>query len=175
MCNQCIINPVYEFTNKRTLCKTCFVRWFEKKFFYTLRKFSLVTKSDKIKTSNSKDIRNVVLKELIKIYNSKVPKKSEKTTLKIANFQTTDSIAYSITKDLFKNKLSNKYLPKLKNKINPLYLFLDKEILLYANLKKLKFSNKKQKNTKLPQLVNKLEEKHPEIKHAIIQSYLKLY
>jgi len=63
--------------------------------------------------------------------------------------------------------------------IKPLYLFLDEEVLLYAKLKKLKFKKeikgKKTKKDKISNFIDDLEVKHPEIKHAIINSYLELY
>ena len=37
---------VYEFTNKRKLTKAEFLKWFQKKFLYTIRKFEMVKKND---------------------------------------------------------------------------------------------------------------------------------
>ncbi len=48
MCRQCEINPVWEFTNKRKLCKTCFAKYFRRKINYTIRKFCLIEKGDKV-------------------------------------------------------------------------------------------------------------------------------
>ncbi len=59
--------------------------------------------------------------------------------------------------------------------IKPLYLFLDEEVLLYAKLRNLKFRKIKEKKDKLSEFINDLEKKHPEIKRAIVNSYLELY
>ncbi len=48
MCEQCKTNPVWKFTNKRQLCKTCFAKYFRRKVNYTIRKFCLINKKDKI-------------------------------------------------------------------------------------------------------------------------------
>ena len=48
MCRQCEIKPVYEFTNQRKLCKNCFIRYFQKKVFYSIRKFGMIQMGDVI-------------------------------------------------------------------------------------------------------------------------------
>ena len=48
MCRQCKINPVWTFTNKRQLCKTCFAKYFRRKINHTIRKFKLISKGDKV-------------------------------------------------------------------------------------------------------------------------------
>lgn len=73
MCKNCEINPVYEFTNKRKVCKTCFIRWFDKKFFYTIRRFNMVCEKDILGYSNKTDFRNVVLENLLNIFITKAP------------------------------------------------------------------------------------------------------
>ena len=66
-------------------------------------------------------------------------------------------------------------LPFYNNIIKPLYLFSDKEILLYAKIRNLIFKPDKQKFDKIILFVNDLEKKHPEIKQAVLNSYLKLF
>lgn len=65
--------------------------------------------------------------------------------------------------------------PIVKKIIKPLYLFLDDEVLLYAKLKKLKFKKEIGKKDRISEFINNLEKKHPEIKRAIVNSYLELY
>lgn len=49
MCNRCKTNPVITLTNTNiSLCKTCFVRYFEKKALKTIRKYNLIERRDKI-------------------------------------------------------------------------------------------------------------------------------
>lgn len=56
VCKLCQIKPVYKLPNK-TLCKTCFIKYFEEKVFKTIRKFNLFKLNDKlvIATSGGKD------------------------------------------------------------------------------------------------------------------------
>ena len=96
--------------------------------------------------------------------------------IKIAIPSTTDSEANEIAHILIQDKSSKlkQHSPMVRNVIKPLYLFLDKEVLLYAKLKKLNFKEKKKKTDALTNFINELEKKHPEIKRAIISSWLKL-
>lgn len=181
MCKICETKPVYEFTNKRKLCKNCFIKWFEKKFLYTIRKFELIQKEDIIGYQNKEDFRSVVLKELLKMYSKKGHIQVVKTSIKKrvnkkAVEDTTDVLALKIIKILInknKNKLKE-ISPKYKKTIRPLCLFLNKEVYLYAKLKKLKFKQKEEKKDKYSEFLNSLEDKHPEVKRAVINGYLKL-
>jgi tRNA(Ile)-lysidine synthase TilS/MesJ len=96
---------------------------------------------------------------------------------KIAVDSSIDSESNQIIKILINGNVSDlkKYLPIQENVINPLYLFLDEEILLYANLKGLKFKQKKIKENKIQKFENEFEKKHPEVKRAIVNSILELY
>ncbi len=223
MCKQCQTNPVYEFTNKRKICKTCFVRWFEKKFLYTIRRFELIKKLPKIcapqsqqtaeyhanfsaaQTSNfclfnlksqqtkgnlsklkikkgeiisykkSKNFRDIVLESLLKMYSKKGTiklVKSSSENSKFASSSTADIEAKKITETIIKKNIFD--LRKENKKIiNPLILFLDKEVLLYAKLKKFKFTKQKNSSNKICEFIDELEKKHPEIKQAIVQTILK--
>ena len=179
MCNLCLTKPVYEFTNKRKICGRCYINWFQKKFLYTLRKFDMIGQDDIIGYQNKGDFRGAVLEELLNI----LVEKSPVEIVKLPTKKKVTKKAISTTKDLESDKIINilikkdaKELKELspvnKNVIKPLYLFLDKEVLLYAKLKKLKFKKEdKPKET----IVSLLEKKHPEIRHSIIQSYLDLF
>ena len=233
MCKQCQTNPVYEFTNKRKVCKTCFIRWFQKKFLYTIRKFGMIDREDKIGFKNKRGFRDAVLNDLLRLY-------SEKGSVEIVKIRSTSShlliasnrrSARFSTKELLSNKnyaddkliskdiisSSNNYrakrdyfptkiavsstadteadeiihilikgnadklkhgpVEKIESRIviKPLYLFLDKEVLLYAKLRKLKFKIKNEKKDKISLFVNDLEKKHPEVKQSVISSYLELF
>ena len=203
---------VYEFTNKRKLTKREFIHWFEKKFLYTIRKFNLIQKNDVVGYVVENDFKdsyqNSVLEFLLKMFTEKsfvklVKLPSTKAIDKKAICSTTDSEAERFVKILINGKIRNlnDFAPINKKIIKPLYLFLDKEVLLYAILKNLKFDKKhiirlsksqtkevllyaKLKNLKfrdevqdkdkILKLINNLEKKHPEIKHSIINGYLKL-
>jgi len=182
MCRQCEIKPVYEFTNKRKLCKKCFIKYFQKKVFYIIRKFKMAQRGDVIGYENDKSFRGVVLEDVLKMFVGK----AHVVLIKMPTKKKVDKIAVSFTIDLEANEIvyeiikgNLKKLSDIKpidgKSIKPLYLFLDKEVLLYAKLKGLKFTKKKQKKDKISRFINELEKKHPEVKRAIVNSYLNLY
>jgi hypothetical protein len=180
MCQQCEINPVYEFTNKRKLCARCFRKWFRKKFLYTIRKFLMLKKGEVVcLDSRSKDFRNIVLSDMLDFFVEKAPveffKNKSKKCTKIASSETSDLISYEFVSNIFESKDTKKLGPVEDKVIRPLYLFLDKEVLLYGRLRKLKFNKVKKSNNKLESFIDNLEEKHPELKQAIVKSYLELF
>ena len=172
---------VYEFTNKRKVTKREFIHWFQKKFLYTIRKFKMISQNDIIGFENKGDFRGVVLENLLNLYTEKsqisIVKLPSKKITKIAVPSTTDTEADKIVNILVKNNISKlKDVGPISGKIiKPLFLFLDKEVLLYAKLMKLKFKKSKEDKDKLSIFIDNLEEKHPEIKHSIIKSYLELF
>ena len=175
---------VYEFTNQRKLTKREFIRWFQKKFLYTIRKFKMAGKNDIIAYENKGDFRGVVLENLLQMFSEraliKIFKRSgrskKKFTKKAVTF-TTDTEANKIIQILIKGKIDGlKELAPVYNKIiKPLFLFLDKEVLLYAKLMNLKFKKTAEKKDKISDFVDNLEKKHPEIKNSIVSSYLGLF
>ncbi|RLG10034.1 hypothetical protein DRN73_08995 [Candidatus Pacearchaeota archaeon] len=173
---------VYEFTNGRELTKKEFIHWFQKKFLYTLRKFKMIQKEDIIGYENKGDFRGVVLEDLLKMLAEKSPVKIIKLPSKKKITKKAIALTSDLESDKIINVLVNKNALELKNLypvnkklIQPLYLFLDKEVLIYAKLMNLKFKKVSNKKDKLSQFINDLEKKHPEIKHSIIKSYLELY
>lgn len=184
MCQLCEIKPVYEFTNKRKVCKNCFLKWFRKKFLYTIRKFSLVEKGDIIAYKKKDNFRNIALLDLLKILSEKghvqiieINNKNSKYS-KFALEDSSDEISYRFIQsvllgDILKKK--DEFIPKFEKKIRPLYLFLDKEILLYCKLRNLNFKKYKKDKNEIEELINFLEKKHKEIKQSIVSSCLKLF
>ena len=181
MCKQCETNPVYEFTNKRKLCKTCFVRYFEKKVLYTSRRFGLIKQGEIIGYKKVDDFKGVVLEKVLNFVSEKsgvnIVKLPNKKVKKIGINSSLDSESGRIMKILINgdSKDLEKCLPIEKNFIKPLYLFLDEEILLYAKLKNLKFTKKKDRENKFSRQLAELEKKHPEVKRACVNSILELY
>ena len=175
MCKQCETKPVYEFTNQRKLCKTCFIKWFQKKVLYSIRKFKMISKGDIVGYDNKGRFREVVLEDVLKIFGKKaivelvkLPNRNRINKIVIAS--TTDLEADKIIHALIKNgKLSSAVEGKI---IKPLYLFLDKEVLLYAKLRNLKFKKTKQSKDKISKFIDELEKTHPEVKQAVVGSYL---
>ena len=193
MCKLCETKPVYEFTNQRKLCKTCFVRWFQKKVLYIIRKFEMISKDDIICYENKGDFRGVVLEDVLKMFAERlmielVRLPSKKKVNKIARSSNTDLEADKIVHVLIEGKGKINY-PKDGKEIFPLYLFLDKEILLYAKLRNLapkgvpretssevstkgKFKKVKEDKDKISKFIDVMEKTHPEVKQAIVGSYL---
>ena len=173
---------VYEFTNKRKLTKSEFIKWFQKKFLYTIRRFNMIKKGDIIGFSKKSDFRNVVLKDLLKMLSMRMPveiiKLPNKKITKKAVAETNDIISYKLIKEIINKKIKSskefyQFYPVDGKKIKPLYFFLDKEVELYAKLKNLKYKKIKEKKDKIIEFINELEKKHPELKHSIIQAYLR--
>lgn len=188
MCQLCETNPVYEFTNKRKLCKRCFINWFQKKALYTIRKYNMINNSDTVGyyDENEKNFRQAVLEEILKMYSQNKPVEIVKIgkNKKIDSIAVPDSIdilAYQTINEIIDGKASKlkKNSPVLKQgkrkTIRPLFLFLDEEIKLYAKIKNIKFKNKNSKKNKTEEFIEELEKKHPEIKRAIVKSYLNLF
>ncbi len=197
MCKQCEINPVYEFTNQRKLCEKCFVRYFQKKVLYTIRKFNMVKKEDVVGYYQSNYLLGVVLEDVLKMFAEKFPvkiKKFQRTKdtmtqtakrLKVNEIawpSTIDLVSYEIVNEIINGNVRNlmedvfpvEELGKKTKIIKPLYLFLDKEVLLYAKLRKLKFKKINVKLGKISKFIDELEKTHPEVKRAIVNSCLKL-
>ena len=179
MCKFCKTKPVYEFTNKRTLCGSCFLTYFKRKVFHTTRKFKMFEQGEKVFFQNKNTLNDVVLDDVLKLYSGRgiiEIVKSKKVSKKVIS-SNIDSESEEIIQTLFKDK-QKKFefaLPVMDNIVKPLYLFTTKEILLYAKLRKLKFKKDSKKENNIVKFVNNLEEKHPEIKRAIINSYLELF
>ena len=221
MCKICELKPVYEFTNKRKLCKNCFIRYFRKKVLYTIRKFSMIKPDDVIGYETERDFRSVVLKDVLEMFAEKSPielvklpfspdleiaytnklkinKKQliknsyinnikkfranrDKLPNKIAINSNLDLEAAKIINTLIYGKVNHlkEFSPVVKKGnqiiIKLLYLFLDKEVLLYAKLRNLKFIRIKKENENIiSEFINNLEKNHSEVKRAVINSYLKL-
>ncbi|OGJ12422.1 hypothetical protein A3K82_02680 [Candidatus Pacearchaeota archaeon RBG_19FT_COMBO_34_9] len=181
MCRLCQINPVYEFTNKRKLCGRCFIHYFEKKVLYTLRKFSLIKRDDIVGYKKENNFKSAVLEEILRFISEKsginIVRLPNKQANKIAVDSSIDPEAEKVIKELIRGNAVNlkKNLPVEGKIIKPLYLFLDEEILLYAKLKKLKFSIEKETKDKIGRFIGESEKNHPEIKRAIVNSLLELY
>jgi tRNA(Ile)-lysidine synthase TilS/MesJ len=179
MCKQCEINPVYEFTNKRKLCKNCFVRYFDKKVLFTIRKYKLINSKDIIGYKEKNTFRDVVLKNVLESISEKygfnILKLPNKKVNKIAVPSTLDSESQNVLSLFIEGKNSNikKIFPFEKNIVKPLYFFLDEEVLLYAKIKNLKFKKMRTKD-KINNFLNSLEKKHPEVKRAIINGILEI-
>jgi len=182
MCKLCEKKPVYEFTNQRKLCARCFINYFQKKVLYIIRKFKMIRNNDIVVYENKGDFRGVVLEDVLKMFSEKamvelIRDKSNKKITKKAISSTIDLEANKIVHSLIKGDIKDlKGVAPVENKVvKPLYLFLDEEVLLYAKLRKLKSKKQKMDKDKISKFIGELEKKHPEIKRAIVNSYLELF
>ena len=142
----------------------------------------MIERGEKIFFKNGNSFADAVLNDLLKMYSDKgsVEIVKDGKAKKIAVSLTTDSEADEIVHVLVKgnvNKLKQGPVENIDGKtiIKPLYLFLEKEVLLYAKIKRLKFKIVEKKKDKLSLFVEDLEKKHPEIKQSIIGSYGELF
>ena len=174
MCRKCKANTVFVLINGRKLCKKCFCKYFEKKIFYTIRKYNFLKKYGSIFIEKAK--YSEILKYIFRTSVYKI--KKNKQVNKILLSTSADDIAIEIILNQLSTKKEIKeLLPKQKNKIKPFYLLLDKEILLYAKLKGLKINKEKEKDEltkKVRTFINDLEKKHPEIKYAVVNGFLQI-
>ena len=179
MCKNCEKEPVYEFTNQKKLCKNCFIYWFNKKFSETIKKYNLILPKEKITYKKSSEVKTAVLEDNLKYIQSKgyINLVNSGKYDKLALTDNLDSTSYQFIEDLLKNKIKEAEKLKIMNKkeIKPLFFFLDKEIELYAKLRNLKYKKESKKTTEWINFIDELEQKHPELKQAIIQSYLKIF
>jgi uncharacterized protein Yka (UPF0111/DUF47 family) len=132
---------------------------------------------DIIGYKNNGNFRDVVLEDVLKMFAEKANATLTKSSKadKIAISSTLDYEADEITHKLMEENSKMKFAPVVRKTIKSLYLFLDEEILLYAKIRKLKFKQKKEKKDKISSFIDELEEKHPEIKRAIVNGILKVY
>lgn len=126
--------------------------------------------------------RDAVLRDVLGFFSEKsgteivnVNKTKKYTKLAVSDTinMNSDKIVHEIFDgDLRKTKGIN---PIDGNIIKPLYLFLDEEVLLYAKLRGLKFKvNRDKKKDEIVSFVDALEKKHPELRRAVVNSYLGL-
>ena len=139
----------------------------------------MVGKGDVIGYNSGRGFRDVVLQDLLKMYVERAPvelvKMPSRRVTKVAVADTSDLAAWSVAKEIIQGNLKKLKQGPVEGKIvKPLYLFLDREVLLYAKLRGLKFKKSKVKKDKIVEFIEELEKKHPELKHAVVQSYLKL-
>lgn len=143
-----------------------FIKYFEKKVFYTIRKFNLF---EKLRGKcNKLDVKELFSRS--RVGNTNISK------------ECLDDISVSIIKEMMKKqgkKELKKLLPQYSNVIRPFYLMSKEEMNLYARLKKIKIpENHQGKNSinHLPLLsfLNELEKNQKNVKNSIVSSLLKI-
>ena len=134
----------------------------------------MIKKGEDIVIENSDDINSKVHKNLMEDY-------AKRGTIKIVKDKKNSHMLFSNTIDDFAVRIidtilkrNEKDLLKIKKESRPLFLFLEKEVVLYAKLKGIK-GKEINKKTKINILLNDLEKNHPEVKNAVVKSYIKCY
>jgi tRNA(Ile)-lysidine synthase TilS/MesJ len=157
---------VFVLPNGIGLSSRQFCSYFEKKVLRTIKRFSLIS-----------NFRKENLKEVI----SALPEKEKKAGKFIILNDSLDDIASgvldAVSSDIKKlSKLTPGFRFKNKIFIRPFCLMEKREIELYAELKGMKIRDKRIRNLALdaPLILDKIEKKHPEIKHAVVNSFLQI-
>ncbi len=156
------MKAVYILPNGKALDSGEFKRYFEKKVLYTVRKFSMPRE---VKVRKRDCLNDRVLLHLIERFgfmgNSKITAISDSA----------DDVASGIVESWFENRKVD-LSPSTRKEIRPLFLMTDQEISIYASLKGIKGKQKKKSSAR--NMLDKMEKPHPEIKRAIVQSYIQL-
>lgn len=150
---------VWKFTNQIELDKSQFIDYVERKVFRTIRKNQCLPKNKIIVLKKSNDLNTLVLKNII-------------ATKFEVNFGTNPNMSSDnlsqFAEDIFKNILKGDF----KNKISknaPLAQLSDKEIELYAKLKNIKGSKRKQ-DEKIQKLFEKFLKKNQDLELNIVKA-----
>jgi len=161
------------------LNRSQFLDYFERKVLYTMRKYNLDCNGMiKDKREKAKVLKYFLDNKLNKYKN---PKEKQKKAIILAD--SLDDMAYAII-DAFAKKDINelkKLLPCFsksnKKFVRLFYLITDKEIELYAQLKKIKLKKpeKDKKQSDIALWLDEFEKKHIELKNSIVNSVLKIY
>ena len=146
--------------NGSSLNEKQFIKYFESKVLYTIRKFNLL-----------KEVRNKLkfplhVKELFSL------EKIEK--IKISK-ECLDDISVQIFSSLMKSsgtKNLKDLLPITSKVIRPFYLMSRQEMIIYSKLKKLEY--KDHEKSKLSDFLDELEKNQKNIKNSIVSSLLKI-
>jgi len=150
---------VWQFTNQRKLSKSEFINYFERKVFRTIRKFQMLPKDKVFILKKANDLNTSVLEQILKT----------KFQVKYSTFpnissdnlsQTTENNFKKITKGKFNNKTK---------KTAPLIYLSDKEVELYAKLKEIKGTKRKQ-NKPIQALFNKFLPKNQDLELNILKA-----
>jgi hypothetical protein len=149
---------VWTFTNQRQLDKNEFLNYFERKVWRTIRKHNLLPKNKIFRLKKSTDLNTAVLTKILQ-------QKFEVKTSSRPNISTDNlsEVAEQIFKKILKGNF-NFQTPKA-----PLLYLSDKEIKLYAKLKNIKGTKRKQ-NKKIQSLFQKFLPKNQDLEQNILKA-----
>lgn len=163
----------------KNLCKSCFFKIIERRLRKHIRLNKLFKKNDRILIIDNLSFYLVkkIIKDLpVKIFFKEIPVNSlnnKKIKDYIRNNKINRIVIPWTLDDEISLFLENIFLNK-KTRIKKDYIKLlktvtDKEIILFARLKNIKFRENK-KNKEIKEFLDKLEYKHPETKFSLLRS-----
>lgn len=158
---------VWKFTNGIELNEKEFLNYFERKVFRTIRKFEMLKNvfCKEINVSSEEDLNTKVLNYVLatKLH----VKFSAKPFFSYRNLS-------DISEDNFLKILDGKFKRKKKEINNmPLYFHSDKEIQLYAKLRKIE-GKERVRNKRVRELFDKFMIKNPDIEHNVVNAFEQL-
>lgn len=158
------MKPVWKFTNGRELNKSEFINYFERKVFRTIRKFQMLPKNKTFILSKSNNLNTAILKQILE---TKFQVKLIPTTDHLS--PTTDSSNLSqIAENTFQNITKGNFNYKTPSNA-PLIHLSDKEVELYAELKNIKGTKRKQ-DKKIQSLFEKFLNKNQDLEINILNA-----
>ncbi|MCD4771229.1 hypothetical protein K8R30_02305 [archaeon] len=157
------MKTVWKFTNQRELNKNQFIDYVQRKVFRTIRKEQMLPKNKIITLRKSNSLNTLVLKEILETkfevrYNTK-PNLSS------------DNLSQS-AEEIFENIIKGNFNTKPKTNA-PLIQLSDKEIELYAKLRNIKGTSRKQ-NKKIQDLFKKFLIKNQDLELNILKAQTQL-
>ncbi len=160
-------NPIWKFTNGIELNEKEFLNYIERKVFKTIRKYELMKGFGvkEIAVSDSVDLNTRVLNHIL---NTKFQiKKSKRPFFSSKNLS-------DISEERFLKMLDGNFRIKKKTEEKgPLHLHSDKEIQLYAKLKKINGETRK-RDKGIQELFEKFMIKNPDLEHNIVNAFEQL-
>jgi len=153
------MKTVWTFTNQRELNKSEFINYFERKVFRTIRKFNLLPKDKIFTIKKDTSLNTQVLKQILETkFQVKFSKKPNISS---------DNLSQQ-AEDIFKDIIKGNFKTKTKTSV-PLIQLSDKEIELYAKLKNIKGTPRKQNKT-IQTLFNKFLKKNQDLELNILKA-----
>ena len=158
------MKTVWTFTNQRELNKSQFIDYIERKVFRTIRKYQMLPEDKIIKLEKSENINTVVLKKILET----------KFQVKFSSTPNLSSDNLSqVAEDTFRHILRGDFGYKLPAEDHPLIYLSDKELELYAQLKEIKGTKRKQ-DKKIQALFNKFMKKNQDLELNVIKALKQL-
>jgi hypothetical protein len=160
--------PVWKFTNGVELNEKEFCNYLERKIFKTIRRFCMLGSMHNklLKISSLPDLNTQVLNKILELRFQVVESKKP--------FFSSENLSDASEK-IFLKLLKGKFegIKPLDDKKRPLYFISDREIELYANIKKIN-GLKSKRNKKIQELFSKFMKNNPDLEHNIVNAFKQL-